>query len=146
MFIFFMSITLQIPPNRHLKNNLWTIHHCSLFSLIFLVSINNNCNLEVNNANAIGKPFYAEKPVQDSIYSCSSSHNCAYSVHVLGIYKADSYQTAYHHPTRTVEVFVNVGLGNDRRPLVLVLSNREPVQWTLHIPNNVVISTVILVS
>ena len=121
-----------------------------MYNVFIAVSVD-GCNIEVNSPEAAGTPTYKGNPPSNGYktYSCSNGHNCSYSVHVIGVYEANNLHGYNYHPTGTSDVYVRVTGSGDTRPLVLVLSNYEPIRWRLHITSNmgnVVISKVIIVS
>ena len=79
------------------------------------------------------------------IYSCVANANCNYDVHVLSCYEARSDHGFSYHPTGQSVVDISV-TGQSSRPTVLVLASYEPIEWTLNIPSQIVIDTVIVVS
>ena len=73
------------------------------------------------------------------------NENCNNEVHVIGNYEGNGFHSFRIHETGFTNLYLSV-TGSSSRPLILVLSSYEPVQWTLHIPAGVVIDRVILVS
>jgi hypothetical protein len=78
-----------------------------------------------------------------TVYSCSPKRSSSqYEIHVLAVYEATK-----GHVQRAKKVTVNTVIrGKSNRPIVLVLSSYKSVEWILNIPNDIIISKVILVS
>lgn len=105
-----------------------------------------SCNIQTD-AEAVATSTFRGSPTQSSlIYSCVSNdnNNCGYEVHVIGNYESNGHSGFRVHNTGYTDLYMAV-TGNSSRLLILVLSSYEPVDWTLHIPDGVVIDTVILV-
>lgn len=73
-------------------------------------------------------------------YSCVANDNCDYEVHVIGNYRSNGHV----HNTGHTDLYLTV-TGTSNRPLILVLSSYEPVQWTVYVPRGVQVEKVILV-
>ena len=107
-----------------------------------------SCHIHSEDNSALATPtFRGSPPVANgySTYSCVANNNCDNEVHVIGNYESNSQHSFNYHPTGYTDLFLSV-TGNSSRPLILVLSSYEPVQWMLHIPSGVVLSKVIIVS
>ena len=103
-----------------------------------------SCTIRLNAANAVGVPSYTGSGGVGRIYSCVSNANCNYDVHVLSCYEARN-RGFRQHPTGYSTVDISA-TGQSSRPIVLVLVSYEPIEWTLNIPSQIVIDTVIVVS
>ena len=79
------------------------------------------------------------------MYSCVTDTNNNYDIHVIGNYESNGHSGFRVHETGYTDLYLTV-TGESARPLILVLTSYEPVEWTLHIPSGVIIDKVILVS
>jgi hypothetical protein len=70
-------------------------------------------------------------------YSCVANDNCIYQVHIL---KSNGIGV---HSDGFIDLYVTV-TGSNPRPLILVLCSYEPIQWTLHLPDDFIIDRVVL--
>ena len=114
-----------------------------MFTIFISASIA-SCTIQLNAANPVGVPSYTGSGDVGRIYSCVSNANCNYDVHVLSCYEARS-SGFRQHPTGHSTVDISA-IGQSSRPIVLVLVSYEPIEWTLNIPSQIVIDTVIVVS
>ena len=71
--------------------------------------------------------------------------NNNYDIHVIGNYESNGHSGFRVHETGYTDLYLTV-TGESSRPLILVLTSYEPVEWTLHIPSGVIIDKVIIVS
>lgn len=74
-----------------------------------------------------------------------ANDNSNYEVHIIGNYEGNGHTGFRIHNTGYTNLYMTI-TGSSSRPLILVLSSYEPIQWTLHIPTGVVLDKVILVS
>lgn len=119
------------------------IKYCSgLQTLPHYAAIIGSCHIQKSAHNAAAHGGYNGEP--QTTYSCVADDNCNYDVHVLGMYKSTG-RHILRHTNGYTDVYLTV-TGNSTRPLILVVSSKEHVQWTLHIPPGVVIDRVIIVS
>ena len=83
----------------------------------------------------VSRPF--SRFSADTLYSCVADDNCDYEVHVIALFRSE----------RTfVDLNITVN-GTGSRPLILVLSSHEPVQWRLrYLTPGVTIHTALVVS
>ena len=97
------------------------------------------CVIEENTGSARASATY-DGTTPSTLYSCSPlDTNPDYNVHIIG-----NYRNINGHTGNT---FVSVQVDKkDPRPIILVFSSYEPVNWTLSIPDDIVIDKVVLVS
>ncbi len=121
------------------------MHHIFLHNFYICPDIQGECRITSGNANAIGTAYF-EGTRQRSVYSCTSTTSHSnYHLHVIGVYEAGSGHSFNYHPTYTSNVCITINGSLSDKPLIIVLSTYEPVQWVLHIPEGLVVNKVILV-
>ncbi|CAH1266914.1 PRMT7 [Branchiostoma lanceolatum] len=80
-------------------------------------------------------------------FSCVADDNNQYEVHVLGVYEGIGHISVFQQdPIQAAEMNVYVTSGKVSKPLVLVLSSYEPVNWVLHLPDGVEVHQVLLIA
>ena len=102
------------------------------------------CTIELNAESPVGVPSDRGEEATRT-YSCTANSTCNNDVHVLSCYEARSDHGFNYHPTGYSTVDISA-TGQSSRPIVLVLVSYEPIEWTLNIPSQIVIDTVIVVS
>ncbi|XP_019626211.1 PREDICTED: uncharacterized protein LOC109471363 [Branchiostoma belcheri] len=75
-------------------------------------------------------------------FSCVADDNNQYEVHVLAVYEG----VGPSSETGTAEMDVKFRTGSVSKPLVLVLSSYEPVNWVLHLAEDVEVHKVLLIA
>ncbi|XP_019647352.1 PREDICTED: uncharacterized protein LOC109487734 [Branchiostoma belcheri] len=108
-----------------------------------------SCEIWRSSSTALAEAF--QDLVPRETYSCVADDNGQYEVHVLGVYEGVGPTGMFdfgHDPTHTFapEMDVFVSAGQVSKPLVLVLSSYEPVNWVLHLPEDVEVQEVLLVA
>ena len=126
------------------NQNLRYLLFLNLMFVIFISASIAPCTIRLNAANPVGVPSYTGSGDVGRIYSCVSNANCNHDVHVLSCYEARN-RGFRQHPTGHSTVDISA-IGQSSRPIVLVLVSYEPIEWTLNIPSQIVIDTVIVVS
>ncbi|XP_035673048.1 uncharacterized protein LOC118413629 [Branchiostoma floridae] len=76
----------------------------------------------------------------EQTFSCVADDNSQYEVHVLGVYEGVGRRRL------AGEMNVHVTTGQVSKPLVLVFSSYEAVNWVLHLPEDVEVHKVLLIS
>ena len=105
-----------------------------------------SCHIQNGASNAAATyTFRGSRRTGDSIYSCVTDTNNNYDIHVIGNYESNGHSGFRVHETGYTDLYLTV-TGESSRPLILVLTSYEPVEWTLHIPSGVIIDKVIIVS
>ncbi|XP_066273809.1 uncharacterized protein [Branchiostoma lanceolatum] len=80
-------------------------------------------------------------------FSCVADDNSQYEVHVLAVYEGVGHTRGFQQdPTGTAEMDVYVRAGQLTKPLVLVLSSYEAVNWVLHLPEVIEVHKVLLMA
>ncbi len=100
-----------------------------------------DCNVTANS-DAVGIR-------QSSVYSCISSRvNDNYYVHIISIFSASwLYPRNYiYDPTYTSNVCIQGNGSLIDKPLIIVLANYRSTQWIVDVPQEIVVSKVILVN
>ena len=97
--------------------------------------------MQLGSPNAVGTPYkqigsYVYTP---TTYSCVPDCTGAqYEVHMIGMYSKSPF-----NPNTTVEMTV---CGESSKPLVLVLTSYEALNWTVNVPNGITIERLLVVS
>ena len=96
--------------------------------------------MQEDSSNAVGTP-YRWSSRSPTTYSCVTDCTGAqYEVHVIGMYSSTY---SFRNQNTTVEMTV---CGGSSKPLVLVLTSYEALQWTVNVPNGVTIERILVVS
>ena len=103
------------------------------------------CQIEQNSESSVGTPTTDGAP--ETTYSCVSSDNCNYEVHVIGNYESSNgrHGVFVEREAGDTDVVLTV-TGESPHPLILVLTSYEPVRWRLSVTSGVTIDRVILVN
>ena len=112
------------------------------FLLSLRVAVVGSCHVERGASTAVGTPTYRGN--SQTTYSCVANDNCNYDVHFISNYEGSVTSSFRHHPTGTINVDLNV-IGQSTKPLILVLSSYEPIDWILSIPSGVTVDRAIMV-
>ncbi|XP_019626214.1 PREDICTED: uncharacterized protein LOC109471365 [Branchiostoma belcheri] len=100
--------------------------------------------LPVVGSCAISRGSENAEALQDSgvreTFGCVADDNNQYEVHILAVYEGVGPRRA------AAEMDVYVTTGQVSKPLVLVLSSYEPVNWVLHLPEDVEVHQVLLIA
>ena len=110
----------------------------------YFTAIIGSCHIQTRATNAVATATFRGSP-RTTIYSCVANDNCDNEVHIIGNYESNGHSGFRVHNDGFTNLYLTV-TGSSSRPLILVLSSYEHVQWTLHIPSGVVIDRVIIVS
>ena len=95
--------------------------------------------MQDNSSNAVGTP-YRWSSHSPTTYSCVTDCTGAqYEVHVIGMY------SSYNFRNRNTIVEMTV-CGESSKPLVLVLTSYEALNWTVNVPNGITIERILVVS
>ncbi|XP_078602742.1 uncharacterized protein LOC144876860 isoform X1 [Branchiostoma floridae x Branchiostoma japonicum] len=102
----------------------------------------------IRRASPTAQAAAFQSSVPRETYSCVADDNSLYDVHVLGVYEGVGQTWPFQQdPVAAAEMDVHVSAGKDYgKPLVLVLSSYEPVNWVLHLPAEVEVQEVLLVA
>ena len=99
--------------------------------------------MQEDSSNAVGTPYndYRWSSRSPTTYSCVTDCTGAqYEVHVIGMY---SRTYSFLNQNTTVEMTV---CGESSKPLVLVLTSYEALNWTVNVPNGITIERILVVS
>ena len=91
----------------------------------------------------MGTPTF--EGTSQTTYSCVANENCDNDVHIISNYEGNGHTGFRVHNTGNTRVNIQVS-GRSSKPLILVFSSYEPVNWMLNIPSGVVIDRILLVS
>lgn len=91
----------------------------------------------------MGTPTFEGR--SQTTYGCIANENCNNDVHVISNYEGNGHTGFGVHNTGNTRVDIRVS-GRSSKPLILVFSSYEPVNWILNIPSGVVIDRILLVS
>ncbi|XP_078693730.1 uncharacterized protein LOC144923229 isoform X2 [Branchiostoma floridae x Branchiostoma belcheri] len=104
-----------------------------------------SCAITRGSPVARAEAFLAADPIET--FSCVADDNNKYEVHVLAVYEAVGPTRSFlQDPTEAAEMEVTVSAGQLSKPLVLVFSSYEAVNWVLHLPDDIEVYRVILMA
>ncbi|XP_078588481.1 uncharacterized protein LOC144869249 [Branchiostoma floridae x Branchiostoma japonicum] len=104
-----------------------------------------SCEIRSGSPAAQAEAFQDSEPRQT--YSCVADDNNQYEVHVLGVYEGVGRRSDVRQSNiGAAEINVHVTAGQVSKPLVLVLSSYEAVNWVLHLPEDVEVHKVLLIA
>ncbi|XP_035673047.1 E-selectin-like [Branchiostoma floridae] len=104
-----------------------------------------SCAIRSGSPTAQAEAFRDSEPRQT--FSCVADDNSQYEVHVLGVYEGVGPRSDVRQGnTEAAEMNVHVSVGQVSKPLVLVLSSYEAVNWVLHLPEDVEVHKVLLIA
>ena len=104
------------------------------------------CLIKKKPGTYVGLPSTDGSP-ETTFYGCvSTATNCEYDVHVIANYESSN---GHHGPyIRRVagDTYVTINInGQSSKPLILVFTSYEPVNWQLSLPSGVVLNRILLV-
>lgn len=122
-----------------------SLNYSQILIAIFLlwIAIVGSCHIQNQGSDAVATARFSGNLRSTS--SCVANDNSDYEVHIIGNYEGNGHTGFRIHNTGYTNLYMTI-TGSSSRPLILVLSSYEPIQWTLHIPTGVVLDKVILVS
>ena len=102
------------------------------------------CLIEQSPSTHVGFPT-TDGSSPETVYGCvSSTVNCEYEVHVIAIYESRDHGFGAPRVAENTYVQFNIN-GRSSKPLVLVFTSYEPVNWQLSLPSGVVVNRILVV-
>ena len=95
----------------------------------------------------VGFPSTDGRP-EMTYYGCVSDlFNCDYEVHVIANYESSNGHHGFGIPRVAGSTYVQFNIsGQSSKPLVLVFTSHEPVNWQLYLPSGAVVNRILVVS
>ena len=105
------------------------------------------CLIKRSPSTYVGLPSTDGRP-EMPYYGCVSSLlNCDYEVHVIANYESSNGHHGFGIPSVPGSTYVHFNInGQSSKPLVLVFTSYEPVNWVLYLPSGVVVNRILVVS
>ena len=105
------------------------------------------CLIKRSPSTYVGLPSTDRKP-EKTYYGCVSGLlNCDYEVHVIANYESSNGHHGYGIRRKHLSTYVHFNInGQSSKPLVLVFTSYEPVNWRLSLPSGVVVNRILVVS
>ena len=105
------------------------------------------CQIKSSPSTYVGLPSTGGTP-ETTFYGCvNTATNCEYEVHVIGNYESSNGRHGFGIPRVAGDTYVDVNInGQSSKPLVLVFTSYEPVNWRLNLPSGAVVDKILLVS
>ena len=95
----------------------------------------------------VGLPSTDRRP-ERTYYGCVSDLlNCDYEVHVIANYESSNGHHGFGIRRVAGSTYVQFNIkGQSSKPLILVFTSYEPVNWVLSLPSGVVVNRILVVS
>ena len=105
------------------------------------------CLIKRSPSTYVGLPSTDGRP-EMPYYGCVSSLlNCDYEVHVIANYESSNGHHGFGIRRVAGSTYVHFNInGQSSKPLVLVFTSYEPVNWVLYLPSGVVVNRILVVS
>ena len=105
------------------------------------------CLVKRSPSTYVGLPSTDRKP-EKTYYGCVSDLlNCDYEVHIIANYESSNGRHGFGIRRVAGSTYVHFNInGQSSKPLVLVFTSYEPVNWVLYLPSGVVVNRILVVS
>ena len=105
------------------------------------------CLIKRSPSTYVGLPSTDRRPEKTSYGCVSDLLNCDYEVHVIANYESSNGHHGVGIPNVAGNTYVQFNInGQSSKPLVLVFTSTQPVNWRLYLPSGVVVNKILVVS